>query len=126
MTRIYNTCITSDLGEAMYLVRWRNRAPKLTDVDIVPDEGTANRLLMTFEGSDVFMDHYDYMEGKCGQLDPDPTSLSRLFKEILALVRAKKKARITATASVHTSTKLSTGASTLRQAQDISTGGGSI
>ena len=113
MTRIYNTCITSDLGEAMYLVRWRHRAPKLTDVDIVPGEGTANRLLMTFEGSDVFMDHYDYIEGKCGQLDPDPTTLSRLFKEILAHVRAKKKARIEAGASGHASTKLSTGGGSL-------------
>jgi hypothetical protein len=87
-----HTCITSDLGEAMYLVRWRNHAPRLTSVDIVPGEGTANRLLLTFEGPGVFMDHYDYIDGKCGELDPDPTTLSRLFKEILALVRAKKAA----------------------------------
>jgi hypothetical protein len=99
MSRTYNTCITSDLGEAMYLVRWRNQAPKLTSVDIVPGEGTANRLLLTFEGSNVFMDHYDYIEGKCGELDPDHTTLSRLFKEILAIVRAKKKARIEAATS---------------------------
>jgi hypothetical protein len=102
-----HTCITSDLGEAMYLFRWKYRAPRLVSVDIIPDDGsitrlvspsnhnnqgTANRLVMTFEGPDVFFDHYDYIEGKCGALDPDPTSLSRLFKEILGFVRAKKKA----------------------------------
>ena len=92
MTRIYNTCITSDLGEAMYLVRWKNGAPKLTSVDIVPGEGAANRFLLTFDGPDVFSDHYDYVEGKCGAIDPDPATLARLFKEILAFVRARKAA----------------------------------
>ena len=132
-----STHITSDLGEAMYLARWRNHAPKLTSVDIVPGEGTANRLLLTFEGPDVFMDHYDYVEGKCGELDPDPTALSRLFKEILALVRARKKARIAAATSAHASTKLSTGASTelstgastklsTGASTKLSTGGGSV
>jgi hypothetical protein len=112
-----HTCITSDLGEAMYLFRWRHRAPKLTSVDIIPgdgstsltNQGTENRLVMTFEGPDVFFDHYDYIEGKCSALAPDSTTLSRLFKEILALVHAKKKARLEAGASGHASTKLGTG-----------------
>ena len=83
---------TSDLAEAMYLIRWRHKAPKLTKVEIVEGTGIENRFRMTFEGPDAWTDHYHYETGKCGRLEANPTHLARLFKEILSFVRAQKKA----------------------------------
>lgn len=87
-----NQHTTCDLAEAMYLIRWRYKAPKLMKVEIVEGAGIENRFRMTFEGTGVFMDHYDYERGKCGHLEANPTHLARLFKEILSFVRAQKKA----------------------------------
>jgi len=87
-----NRHTTSDLAEAMYLIRWRNRIPKLIKVEIVEGVGIENRFRMTFEEPGVFKDYYDYERGKCGHLEANPTHLARLFKEILSFVRAQKKA----------------------------------